>query len=183
MYRGIVPPILVEAPKRAVKFAANSAYQPLFAPKNGGPLTRSGAVAAGVCAGCTEAFLVVPFELVKIRLQARENAGKYKNTLDCVVKILRAEGPVCCFSIFPLLILYLIYYLFNYYTAGFFKRLGIYFVAPRVVERWLLRSNSHCESSLTHSYKRNPKTINQLYCRYLLSEMRRGKRERRGEGE
>lgn len=48
MYRGIVPPILVEAPKRAVKFAANSAYQPLFAPKNGGPLSRSGAVGAGL---------------------------------------------------------------------------------------------------------------------------------------
>lgn len=30
IYRGILPPILVEAPKRAVKFAANERYQPLF---------------------------------------------------------------------------------------------------------------------------------------------------------
>lgn len=99
MYRGIVPPILVEAPKRAVKFAANSAYQPLFTPVKG-PIPRWGSVAAGVCAGCTEALIVVPFELVKIRLQAKENAGKYKNTLDCVIKIARSEGPVCCHPAF-----------------------------------------------------------------------------------
>jgi len=91
MYRGILPPILVEAPKRAVKFAANSAYQPLFASKDG-KISRAGSVAAGVCAGITEAFVVVPFELVKIRLQAKENRGKYKSTLDCVVKIAREEG-------------------------------------------------------------------------------------------
>jgi len=97
MYRGIVPPILVEAPKRAVKFAANSAYQPLFTPAKG-PIPRWGSVAAGVMAGITEAFIVVPFELVKIRLQAKENAGKYKNTLDCVVKILRSEGPLAFFN-------------------------------------------------------------------------------------
>jgi len=91
MYRGIVPPILVEAPKRAVKFAANSAYQPLFTSKDG-KLSRAGSVAAGVCAGITEAFVVVPFELVKIRLQAKENKGRYKSTLDCVMKIASEEG-------------------------------------------------------------------------------------------
>jgi len=93
MYRGILPPILVEAPKRAVKFASNAAYQPLFTQPNG-TIPRWGSIAAGVLAGCTEAFFVVPFELVKIRLQAKENAGKYKNTLDCVLKILRSEGPL-----------------------------------------------------------------------------------------
>lgn len=91
MYRGILPPILVEAPKRAVKFAANSAYQPLFTSKDG-KLSRAGSVGAGVCAGITEAFVVVPFELVKIRLQATENRGKYSSTLDCVTKIAREEG-------------------------------------------------------------------------------------------
>jgi len=97
MYRGIVPPILVEAPKRAVKFASNSAYQPLFIGPDG-KMPRSGSIAAGVMAGITEAFIVVPFELVKIRLQAKENAGKYKNTLDCVVKVLRSEGPLSFFN-------------------------------------------------------------------------------------
>eukprot|EP01112_Ceratiomyxa_fruticulosa_P002733 TRINITY_DN1291_c0_g2_i1.p1 TRINITY_DN1291_c0_g2~~TRINITY_DN1291_c0_g2_i1.p1 ORF type:complete len:289 (-),score=53.06 TRINITY_DN1291_c0_g2_i1:55-921(-) len=97
MYRGIVPPILVEAPKRAVKFAANQAYQPFFVDKNG-KLGRLGAIGAGVGAGCTEALIVVPFELVKIRLQAIENKGLYKNTLDCVLKIARSEGPLAFFN-------------------------------------------------------------------------------------
>jgi len=93
LYRGIVPPILVEAPKRAVKFAANSSYQPWFT-RPDGTISRSGSIAAGVLAGCTEAFVVVPFELVKIRLQAKENMGKYTSTLDCVMKIAKQEGPL-----------------------------------------------------------------------------------------
>jgi solute carrier family 25 2-oxodicarboxylate transporter 21 len=91
LYRGILPPILVEAPKRAVKFAANESYKPLFAGKNG-EISKSGAVGAGVAAGITEAFIVVPFELVKIRLQDKSNVGKYLSTWDAVTKIAKMEG-------------------------------------------------------------------------------------------
>jgi hypothetical protein len=35
--------------------------------------------------------VVVSFDLVKIRLQDKANAGKYKNTLDCVKKIYAHE--------------------------------------------------------------------------------------------
>ncbi|KYQ88810.1 mitochondrial substrate carrier family protein [Tieghemostelium lacteum] len=93
MYRGIVPPILVEAPKRAIKFASNQFYteQILKYAGNAKP-TQTQAIASGVLAGITEAFIVVPFELVKIRLQAKENAGKYKNTMDCVLKIAKQDG-------------------------------------------------------------------------------------------
>eukprot|EP01098_Paradermamoeba_levis_P009907 TRINITY_DN4148_c0_g1_i4.p1 TRINITY_DN4148_c0_g1~~TRINITY_DN4148_c0_g1_i4.p1 ORF type:complete len:255 (-),score=45.94 TRINITY_DN4148_c0_g1_i4:148-912(-) len=96
LYRGIVPPILMEAPKRAVKFAANDFYSGIFSAKDAktGKLVQSqaSAVAAGVSAGCTEAVVIVPFELIKIRLQAKENAGLYKNTIDCLVKVVRTEG-------------------------------------------------------------------------------------------
>ena len=96
LYRGIVPPILMEAPKRAIKFAANEQYTTLF--KNVLPTGADGKASAllpvltGVSAGCTEAFVVVPFDLVKIRLQDKASASKYKNTLDCVQKIIREEG-------------------------------------------------------------------------------------------
>lgn len=89
-YRGILAPIMVEAPKRAVKFAANETYKPLFS-KNG-KLDQGGAILAGVSAGCTEACIVVPFELVKIRLQAVENQHLYKNTFDAIAKIAKKEG-------------------------------------------------------------------------------------------
>lgn len=61
----------------------------------------------------TEAFVVVPFELVKIRMQARENVfinsnyyfwinllffviklGKYANSYDAVQKIYKQEGAM-----------------------------------------------------------------------------------------
>lgn len=46
----------------------------------------------GCSAGATESVVVVPFELVKIRLQDRNSAGKYKGPLDCVAQIIRNEG-------------------------------------------------------------------------------------------
>jgi len=93
MYRGIIPPILVEAPKRAVKFSANEMYKDKIFKNSDGKLTQSGAIGAGISAGCTEAFIVVPFELVKIRLQDKANQGKYLNTTDAILKIFRNEGP------------------------------------------------------------------------------------------
>ncbi|EAL73305.1 mitochondrial substrate carrier family protein [Dictyostelium discoideum AX4] len=93
MYRGIVPPILVEAPKRAIKFASNKFYEKQILSYCGNTKpTQMQAIGSGVLAGITEAFIVVPFELVKIRLQAKENAGKYTSTMDCVNKTFRAEG-------------------------------------------------------------------------------------------
>lgn len=97
LYRGILPPILVEAPKRAVKFAANETYKPFFTGKDG-KLGQGGAIGAGVSAGITEAFVVVPFELVKIRLQDKANQGRYKNTVDAITKIFQSEGPFAFFK-------------------------------------------------------------------------------------
>lgn len=93
LYRGITAPILMEAPKRATKFAANDEwgkfYRNVFGiPKMNQPLS----ILTGATAGATEAFVVVPFELVKIRLQDKAQAHKYSGMLDCVQKIIRQEG-------------------------------------------------------------------------------------------
>jgi len=55
-------------------------------------------VLTGATAGATEAFVVVPFELVKIRLQDRASAGKYNGMVDCVMKIMKAEGPLALYN-------------------------------------------------------------------------------------
>jgi solute carrier family 25 2-oxodicarboxylate transporter 21 len=98
LYRGIAPPIAMEAPKRAVKFAANSTYSAWMADPVTGKLTQRNAILCGMAAGITEAFVVVPFELVKIRLQAKENLGVYKNTTDALKKILKNEGPLALYK-------------------------------------------------------------------------------------
>lgn len=55
-------------------------------------------ILTGASAGATEAFVVVPFELIKIRLQDRASAGKYNGMIDCVVKTVRAEGPLALYN-------------------------------------------------------------------------------------
>ncbi|KAJ5630725.1 uncharacterized protein N7484_010825 [Penicillium longicatenatum] len=99
LYRGISAPILMEAPKRATKFAANDSwgafYRDLFKVEK---QTQSLAVLTGATAGATESFVVVPFELVKIRLQDKASAGKYNGMLDVVKKIVQTEGPLAMYN-------------------------------------------------------------------------------------
>lgn len=74
MYRGILAPILVEAPKRAIKFAANEEYSRLYMKLlNQQKMTQPLSVLTGISAGVTEAVVVVGFELVKIRMQDKNS--------------------------------------------------------------------------------------------------------------
>lgn len=74
-WKGIIPPILAETPKRAVKFFTFEQYKKffLFGSPTPTPLTFS---LAGLGAGTTEAILVNPFEVVKVTLQANRATGK-----------------------------------------------------------------------------------------------------------
>jgi len=99
LYRGITAPILMEAPKRATKFAANDEwgkfYRNLFGVKK---MDQSLSILTGATAGATESFVVVPFELVKIRLQDKAQAHKYNGMIDCVQKIVRQEGILAMYQ-------------------------------------------------------------------------------------
>ncbi|RUP50919.1 mitochondrial carrier domain-containing protein [Jimgerdemannia flammicorona] len=93
LYRGIIPPIMVEAPKRAIKFAANEQYTILYKNLFGiDKMTQSLSILTGVSAGVTEALVIVPFELVKIRLQDKANKAIYSGTWDALTKIVKQEG-------------------------------------------------------------------------------------------
>ncbi|KPM42857.1 Mitochondrial 2-oxodicarboxylate carrier 2 [Neonectria ditissima] len=99
LYRGISAPILMEAPKRATKFAANDEWGKFY--RNAFGLTQmnqSVSILTGASAGATESFVVVPFELVKIRLQDKASAGKYSGMLDVVAKTIKAEGPLAMYQ-------------------------------------------------------------------------------------
>ncbi|KAI9354546.1 mitochondrial carrier domain-containing protein [Zopfochytrium polystomum] len=91
LYRGILPPIMVEAPKRAIKFSANAEYGKVYKAL-GVKDQQTMSILTGMSAGATEALVVVSPDLVKIRLQDKANAGKYKGTSDAFVKIYREEG-------------------------------------------------------------------------------------------
>jgi len=99
LYRGITAPILMEAPKRATKFAANDKWGKFYKDAFGVQvMTQSLSVLTGATAGATESFVVVPFELVKIRLQDKASAGKYNGMIDVVRKIVKAEGPLAMYN-------------------------------------------------------------------------------------
>jgi hypothetical protein len=99
LYRGIEAPILMEAPKRATKFAANDAWGKFYRDIFGmAKMNQSLSILTGATAGATESFVVVPFELIKIRLQDRASAGKYTGMIDCVVKTVKAEGPLALYN-------------------------------------------------------------------------------------
>ncbi|KAJ8061289.1 hypothetical protein OCU04_010352 [Sclerotinia nivalis] len=99
LYRGIEAPILMEAPKRATKFAANESWGKFYRDIFGvAKQNQSLAILTGATAGATESFVVVPFELVKIRLQDRASGGKYSGMIDCVTKIVKAEGPLALYN-------------------------------------------------------------------------------------
>lgn len=92
LYRGILPPIFVEAPKRAIKFGANGAYKRIYQREFGMKESVFLNVITGSSAGVTEALIVSTPDLLKIRMQDKKNAGLYKSTGDVVKKIIASEG-------------------------------------------------------------------------------------------
>ncbi|KAL9008173.1 MAG: hypothetical protein Q9173_006675 [Seirophora scorigena] len=99
LYRGITAPILMEAPKRATKFAANESWGKFYRNLFGiAKMDQKLSILTGASAGATEAFVVVPFELVKIRMQDRASAGKYTGLIDCVTKVVKTEGPLSLYN-------------------------------------------------------------------------------------
>ncbi|KAF8331985.1 mitochondrial carrier domain-containing protein [Cantharellus anzutake] len=91
LYKGLVPPLLLEAPKRATKFAANDFWGKTFKQMTGSKeMTQSLSILTGCSAGATESFVVVPFELVKIRLQ--DKATTFKGPREVIKHIVRHEG-------------------------------------------------------------------------------------------
>lgn len=99
LYRGISAPILMEAPKRATKFAANDSWGTFWKKTFGvDKLTQSLAILTGACAGATESFIVVPFELVKIRLQDKSQAHLYNGPIDVLAKTVKSEGILALYN-------------------------------------------------------------------------------------
>ncbi|KAK9480471.1 mitochondrial carrier domain-containing protein [Lipomyces japonicus] len=99
LYRGITAPILMEAPKRATKFAANDEWGKVYRSAFGvSSMSQPLSILTGATAGATESFVVVPFELVKIRLQDKNSGSQYKSPFDCAVKIIKNEGPLALYN-------------------------------------------------------------------------------------
>ncbi|KAM9294013.1 mitochondrial 2-oxodicarboxylate carrier [Gastrophryne carolinensis] len=90
-YKGILPPILAETPKRAVKFFTFEQYKKLLMPLSLPPAWVF--AIAGLGSGLTEAIVVNPFEVVKVSLQANRNAyAQQPSTIAQARCIIQREG-------------------------------------------------------------------------------------------
>uniref|UniRef100_A0A7E4VLH1 Mitochondrial 2-oxodicarboxylate carrier n=1 Tax=Panagrellus redivivus TaxID=6233 RepID=A0A7E4VLH1_PANRE len=89
-YKGILPPILAETPKRATKFFTFAQYKELFA-SNTMPAWASLSL-AGLCSGLTEAVVVCPFETVKVHMQADRSVKQHHTTFQVGREIVKKQG-------------------------------------------------------------------------------------------
>ncbi|GAB1604484.1 mitochondrial 2-oxodicarboxylate carrier-like [Argonauta hians] len=89
-YKGILPPLLAETPKRATKFFAFERYKNLFA--YGDYISQPMVLTlAGLFSGLTEGVIINPFEVVKVKLQAERETIR-KGTIATAREIIKAHG-------------------------------------------------------------------------------------------
>ncbi|CAD5228351.1 unnamed protein product [Bursaphelenchus xylophilus] len=90
-YKGIIPPIIAETPKRATKFLTFEQYKHAFQSFHGIP--EWGQISlAGAAAGLTEACVNTPFELVKVRLQSDRSKTNIKTSRQVAKEVLNTRG-------------------------------------------------------------------------------------------
>lgn len=93
LYKGILPPLLAETPKRAVKFFTFEQYKILFSFGKKQPDALAFTL-AGLGCGLTEAFVINPFEVVKVRLQTETGVRlkEQRSTFSTARDIVKADG-------------------------------------------------------------------------------------------
>ncbi|XP_065188968.1 mitochondrial 2-oxodicarboxylate carrier-like [Sycon ciliatum] len=92
-YKGILPPILAETPKRAVKFVCFEQYKNLLTGNGQTAATPLVYSAAGFGCGLTEALVINPFEVVKVSLQAQKGSHSVRTTtMEMARDVYRAGG-------------------------------------------------------------------------------------------
>ncbi|KZT58155.1 organic acid transporter [Calocera cornea HHB12733] len=94
LYRGLLPPLLMEAPKRAVKFGANDFWGKTFLSVTGSSqMTQQLSIVTGAAAGATESVVMLlfgPFQHIFCRLQ--DKSSVFKGPADALAQIVRKEG-------------------------------------------------------------------------------------------
>nr|ACO10905.1 Mitochondrial 2-oxodicarboxylate carrier [Caligus rogercresseyi] len=91
-WKGVVPPILVETPKRAWKFCTFEQFKRIlvFSENQPSALTYS---LAGLGSGISEAIIVNPFEVVKVKMQSnRDHRSVAPSTLTVARSIIKEDG-------------------------------------------------------------------------------------------
>ncbi|KAF7625923.1 hypothetical protein Mgra_00009893 [Meloidogyne graminicola] len=93
-YKGLWPPLIIETPKRAIKFTSFDFFRRVFCAADNYLPEWTRFSIAGLFTGLTEAVLVCPFEVVKVRLQSELNIplSIKKSWNSITMQIIRENG-------------------------------------------------------------------------------------------
>ncbi|KAI7827012.1 mitochondrial carrier domain-containing protein [Gamsiella multidivaricata] len=93
LYKGLGPNLVGVIPARAINFATYGNGKKFYTDMNNGKETTYVHLASAITAGIVTATATNPIWLVKTRMQLQvEGVRQYKNSADCVYKILKSEG-------------------------------------------------------------------------------------------
>lgn len=89
-WKGILPPVIMETPKRAVKFFSYEQYKKFLSNKTSQQMVH---YYAGLLTGITEGILVNPFEVVKVQMQSnRKRISDMPSTFAVTRQIISQHG-------------------------------------------------------------------------------------------
>lgn len=90
LYRGLLPEAVSTVPARTAMWCGHDAAARILVDSSIGKHQQE--FLSGAFSGVPESLVVTPLQLVKVRLQAREHLGRYRNFADCTMKIAQQEG-------------------------------------------------------------------------------------------
>ena len=96
-YNGVASPAIAQIPTNSVVFGSFELAKRQLGVKSESDFTLKQNLMAGCFASIVNTPVVCSTDLVKCRMQAEE-AGTYRNTLDCLFKICKAEGVLALFN-------------------------------------------------------------------------------------
>ncbi|XP_022213421.2 putative tricarboxylate transport protein, mitochondrial [Drosophila obscura] len=98
IYKGLPATVVKQGSNQAIRFFVLFSLKDLYTGRDKTKTVPKVLVGVfGAIAGAASVFGNNPIDVVKTRMQSLDSA-KYKNSLDCAVKILRQEGPMAFYK-------------------------------------------------------------------------------------